>query len=91
LVTVTLDYPFDDNSADTYTVDVTKAMNDADEAIKSQTGGVVDTILKEAEKAITQELEDQYGNSITVEFAYNPKPTVGLDNLLVLLNGETKM
>lgn len=89
LVTVTLAYPFDDASEDTYTVDVDQAMNDADTAIQAQTGGVVDTVLVAAEASIKQELEDQYGTNITVDFSYNPKPTVGLDELLVLLNGET--
>lgn len=89
LITVTLAYPFDDASEDTYTVDVDQAMNDADTAIQAQTGGVVDTVLVAAEASIKQTLEDQYGSNITVEFSYNPKPTVGLDELLVLLNGET--
>ncbi|MCK5807644.1 hypothetical protein KAH37_01525 [bacterium] len=88
LVTVTLAYPLDDKSADTYTVDVTKAMNEADAALKSQTGGVVDGVLVAAEAAIKKELEAQYGTNIIVEFSYNPKPTVGLDELLILLNGE---
>ncbi len=89
LSTVTIAYPFDESNSDIYTVNVDQAMSDADIAIKSQTGDVVDAALEKGEQSVRQELESQYGSSISVEFSYTPKPTIGLDDLLLLLNGQT--